>query len=82
LTGVVYVFNSEIKGTVTELTIPSAPFVNLFKAECIDNGKFYIPVSISGGAANIYEITIGGGSNGFQTGAVLDGSNVYVKCYL
>jgi len=66
-------------GSVTELNIPSAPYVNLFKAECIDNGKFYIPVSISGSDANIYEITIGGGANAFQKGATLDGSNVYIN---
>ena len=65
--------------TVTELNIPNAPYVNLFKAECIENGKFYIPVNINGGDANIYEITIGGGANGFQKGAVLDGSNVYIN---
>ncbi|SHJ15469.1 hypothetical protein SAMN04488096_10946 [Mesonia phycicola] len=65
--------------TVTELNIPQAPYVNLFKAECIENGKFYIPVSISGGNANIYEITIGGGANAFQKGASLDGSNVYIN---
>ena len=65
--------------TVTELNIPSAPYVNLFKAECIENGKFYIPVSIAGGEANIYEITVGGGANGFAKGAKLDGSNVYIN---
>ena len=65
--------------TVTELNIPMAPLVNLFKAECIENGKFFIPISINGGDANIYEITIGGGADGFQKGAVLDGSNVYVN---
>ena len=40
---------------------------------------FYVPVCISGGDANIYEITVGGGANGFQKGAKLDGSNVYVN---
>lgn len=65
--------------TVTKLNIPDAPYVNLFKAECIENGKFYIPVSIAGGQANIYEITIGGGANGFKKGAALDGSNVYIN---
>ncbi|MBE7692214.1 DUF4374 domain-containing protein [Tenacibaculum finnmarkense] len=66
-------------GSVTELNIPSSPLVNVFNVECVDDGKFYIPINISGGNANIYEITIGGGANGFQTGAVLDGSNVFVN---
>ncbi|MGY5355386.1 hypothetical protein [Wenyingzhuangia sp. IMCC45467] len=65
--------------SVTELNIPKAPYVNLFKAECIEDGKFYIPVSLNGGNANIYEINIGGGANGFTKGAVLDGSNVYIN---
>tara|TARA_B100000809_G_C15138052_1_gene531576 strand:- start:799 stop:2040 length:1242 start_codon:yes stop_codon:yes gene_type:complete len=65
--------------SVTELNIPSAPYVNLFKAECIEDGKFHIPVSINGGAANIYEITIGGGADSFVKGAQLDGSNVYIN---
>lgn len=68
-----------IEKTVVPLNIPQAPYVNVFKVECIDDGKFYVPVSISGGTANIYEITIGGGANGFQAGAVLDGSNVFVN---
>lgn len=65
--------------TVTELDIPQAPYVNLFKAECSEDDKFYIPVSVSGGEANIYEINIGGGANGFTKGASLDGSNVYIN---
>lgn len=65
--------------TVTELNIPKAPYVNLFSLNCVEDGKFYVPVSISGGEANIYEITIGGGADGFQKGAKLDGSNVYVN---
>ncbi|WP_435263235.1 hypothetical protein [Tenacibaculum sp. nBUS_03] len=70
--------NLEAK-TVTELNIPGAPYVNIFKAECVEDGKFYIPVSLKGGEANIYEITIGGGANGVKKGAKLDGSNVYIN---
>lgn len=65
--------------TVTELAIPKAPYVNIFNVDCVENGKFYIPVSISGGDANIYQINVGGGASDFQKGAVLDGSNVFVN---
>ncbi|MBU2950381.1 hypothetical protein KO493_06705 [Tamlana agarivorans] len=64
--------------TITELNLPKAPFVNIFTLDCVENGNFYIPVSIAGGEANIYEINIDGGANGFTKGAKLDGSNVYV----
>ncbi|GEM_PF-2178320 len=65
--------------TVTELNLPDASFLNIFSLDCIEDGKFYIPVSVTGGDANIYEINIGGGADGFTKGAVLDGSNVYVN---
>lgn len=65
--------------TVTPLNIPMAPYVNIFQLNCIQDGKFYAPVCISGGDANIYEVEIGGGANGFTKGAKLDGSNVYVN---
>ncbi|MDO5976082.1 hypothetical protein [Flavivirga jejuensis] len=65
--------------TVTELNIPKASYVDIFNLNCVENGKFYLPVSISGGEANIYQIDINGGANGFQKGAVLDGSNVFVN---
>jgi hypothetical protein len=63
--------------TVTKLNIPKAPLNEIFSLNSVDNGKFYIPVCIKGGAANIYEITIGGGANDFKVGAELDGNNVY-----
>ncbi|WP_067145810.1 DUF4374 domain-containing protein [Pseudotamlana agarivorans] len=65
--------------TVTELTLPKASFVNIFTLDCVENGKFYIPVSITGGDASIYELTIGGGASAYSKGASLDGSNVYVN---
>ena len=67
-----------INKTVTPLNIPKAPYVNIFQLNCIKDGKFYAPVSLSGGAANIYEINIGGGASGFTKGAELDGSNVFI----
>lgn len=63
--------------TVTKLNIPKAPLNEIFSLNSVDNGKFYIPVCIKGGDANIYEITIGGGANDFKVGAKLDGANVY-----
>lgn len=63
--------------TVTKVNIPKAPLCELFSLNSVDNGKFYIPVCVKGGAANIYEITIGGGANDFKVGAALDGNNVY-----
>ncbi len=63
--------------TVTKLNIPKAPLNEIFSLNSVDNGKFYIPVCVKGGAANIYEINIGGGSNDFKVGASLDGANVY-----
>lgn len=71
-----------INKTVTELSLPAASFVNIFTLDCVENDKFYIPVSITGGDAHIYEITIGGGANAFTKGAALDGSNVYVNSLL
>lgn len=65
--------------TVTELNLPKASFRDIFTLNCIEDDKFYIPVSVTGGEAHIYEITIGGGANGFQKGAALDGSNVFVN---
>ncbi|MEM7382177.1 MAG: hypothetical protein AAF361_13405 [Bacteroidota bacterium] len=65
--------------TVTELSLPKATYRDIFSLNCIEDGKFYIPVSITGGEANIYEITIGGGADGYQKGASLDGSNVFVN---
>ena len=70
--------NLETKN-VTELNLPRATFRDIFSLNCIEDGKFYIPVSVTGGEANIYEITIGGGADGFQKGASLDGSNVFVN---
>ncbi|RYY16402.1 MAG: hypothetical protein EOO04_27000 [Chitinophagaceae bacterium] len=63
--------------TVTKLNIPKAPLVNIFSLNAVDNGKFYIPVSVKGGNANIYEINIAGGANDVKVGAKLDGANVY-----
>lgn len=71
-----------INQTVTELNLPDASFVNIFTLDCVEDDKFYIPVSVTGGDAHIYEITIGGGANGFSQGAALDGSNVYVNSLL
>lgn len=65
--------------SVTELNIPKASYVDIFNLDCVENGKFYVPVSISGSIANIYQINIGGGASDFQKGAVLDGSNVFVN---
>lgn len=65
--------------TVTELNLPKAPFYDIFTLDLIVDDKFYVPVSITDGEADIYEITIGGGSNGFQKGAALDGSNVFIN---
>ncbi|MEM9144355.1 MAG: hypothetical protein AAGA86_15300 [Bacteroidota bacterium] len=77
-TGTLVEINLEDK-TVTELNLPKATYRDIFTLNCIEDGKFYIPVSITGGEANIYEITIGGGADGFQKGAALDGSNVFVN---
>ncbi len=68
--------------SVTELNIPKAPYVNIFSLDCVENGQFYIPVSLNGGDANIYQVSIGNGANGFKVGASLDGSNVYVNSLL
>lgn len=65
--------------SVTELNLPKATFRDIFSLNCVEDDKFYIPVSIAGGEAHIYEITIGGGANGFRKGAKLDGSNVFVN---
>jgi hypothetical protein len=64
--------------TVTKLNIPKAPLNDIYSLNSVDNGKFYIPVCIKGGNANIYEITIGGGANDVKVGAKLDGANVFV----
>ncbi|UYQ95616.1 hypothetical protein MKQ68_10935 [Chitinophaga horti] len=61
--------------TVTKLNIPKARFVDIFSLSAADNGKFYIPVSVKGGAANIYEITNNGGADAVKAGAKLDGAN-------
>lgn len=63
--------------TVTKLNIPQAPLNEIFSLNSVKDGKFYIPVCVKGGNANIYEITIGGGANDFKVGARLDGNNVY-----
>lgn len=65
--------------SVTELNLPKASYRDIFSLNCVEEGKFYVPVSITGGEANIYEITIGGGAGGFKKGAKLDGSNVFVN---
>lgn len=77
-TGTLVEINLETK-TVTELNLPKASFRDIFSLNCVEEGKFYIPVSVVDGDANIYEITIGGGADGFQKGATLDGSNVFVN---
>jgi len=64
--------------TVTPLNIPKAPLNEIFSLNSVENGKFYIPVCIKNGNANIYEVTVGGGANDFRVGAELDGNNVYV----
>lgn len=63
--------------TVEKINIPKAPLCELFSLNSVDNGKFYIPVCLKGGSANIYEVTVGGGANDFKVGAKLDGANVY-----
>lgn len=63
--------------TVTKLNIPKAPLNEIFSLNSVKDGKFYIPVCVKGGSANIYEITVGGGANDFKVGAKLDGNNVY-----
>jgi hypothetical protein len=68
-----------INKTVTELNLPEASFVNIFTLDCVEDGQFYIPVSVTGGDAHIYSINIGGDANVFTQGAALDGSNVYVN---
>lgn len=65
------------KKEVLKLNIPKAPFVNIFSLNSVVDGNFYIPVSIKGGAANIYQIKVGGGANDFKVGAKLDGANVF-----
>lgn len=77
-TGTLVEINLETK-SVTELNLPKASFVNIFSLDCVTDGKFYIPVSVTGGDANIYEINRGGGADGFTKGAQLDGSNVFVN---
>ncbi len=64
--------------TVTKLNIPKVPLNEIFSLNSVKDGKFYIPVCIKGGKANIYEINIGGGADDFKVGAELDGNNVYV----
>ncbi len=64
--------------TVTELNLPKASYRDIFSLDCVVDGKFYIPVSVTGGESHIYEINIGGGADGFTKGAKLDGSNVFV----
>lgn len=64
--------------TVTKINIPKAPLNEIYSLNSVDDGKFYIPVCIKNGNANIYEITIGGGANDFKAGAKLDGANVKV----
>ncbi|WP_192348548.1 hypothetical protein [Algoriphagus sp. Y33] len=65
--------------SVTELNLPKATYRDVYSLNCIEDGKFYVPVSVTGGDANIYEITVGGGADGFRKGARLDGSNVFVN---
>lgn len=65
--------------SVTELNLPKASYRDIFSLNCVEDGKFYVPVSVTGGDANIYEITIGGGADGFRKGSKLDGSNVFVN---
>lgn len=80
-TGSLVEINLETK-TVTELNLPKATYRDIFSLNCIADGKFYVPVSITGGEANIYGINIGGGANGFEKGASLDGSNIFVNALL
>lgn len=61
--------------TVTPLNIPECNGM-FIENGVVENGKLYIPVSIAGGEANVYEITIGGGPDDFVKGAKLDGNNV------
>lgn len=68
--------------TVTELNLPKATYRDVFKVNCVENGKFYIPVSVTGGESSIYEISIGGGADGFTKGATLDGGNVFVNALI
>ncbi|GGH02038.1 hypothetical protein GCM10007415_42700 [Parapedobacter pyrenivorans] len=63
--------------TVTKLNIPKAPLSDIFSLNSVKDGKFYIPVCVKGGNANIYEIAIGGGPGDVKVGAKLDGNNVY-----
>lgn len=63
--------------TVTKLNIPKAPLNEIFSLNSVKDGKFYIPVCVKGGNANIYEININGGADDFKVGAKLDGNNVY-----
>nr|WP_293301476.1 hypothetical protein [Allomuricauda sp.] len=77
-TGTLVEINLETK-SVTELNLPKATFRDIFTLGLIEGDKFYVPVSITGGEANIYEITIGGGADGFTKGASLDGSNVSIN---
>ncbi len=80
-TGTLVEINLETK-TVTELNLPKATYVNTFSVNCIDDGKFYIPVNVAGGESHIYEITIGGGADGFTRGASIDGGNVFINALL
>ncbi|MEM1136405.1 MAG: hypothetical protein AAGI07_11250 [Bacteroidota bacterium] len=61
--------------TVTKLNIPQGPFIAI-RSGTVDNGKFYLPISLVGEPAHVYEITIGGGPDDFVKGAELDGNNV------
>jgi hypothetical protein len=63
--------------SVTKLNIPKAPLNEIFSLNSVRDGKFYIPICLKGGNANIYEITVGGGADDFRVGAALDGANVY-----
>lgn len=64
--------------TVTKINIPKAPLNEIYSLNSVENGKFYIPVCIKNGNANIYEININGGAGDFKVGAKLDGANVKV----
>lgn len=65
------------KKTVTKINIPeSASFFVINGASA--NGKFYFPVSIAAGEANVYIIDNEGGADDFVKGAQLDGNNISV----
>jgi len=69
-------------GVITELNLPDATYVNVYSLNCVEDGNFYIPVNVTGGETSIYEITIGGGANGFTKGATLDGGDVFSSTLL